>query len=261
MKLLTALGILATAGAAVALNDTPVIQSSYLVHANPPAAGATTGTITGKILFDGEEIPKPGKLDNITEKAAEGCVAGGLPNDEDPTLLVDKDGGIKNAVIEVEVKGAELALSEKPIVLDQMQCRYEPHITLVAVGSTVEYLNSDKVSHNVHTFPTKNEGFNKTIPAGSKDAQKLDKTEAIQVKCDIHPWMSAYIYVTDTPYATATAADGSFSIPNVAPGTYKVNVWHEKLGKAKGEVTIAEDGTCTALEIKLGEKKGGGRRR
>lgn len=277
MKLLTALSILATAGAAVALDDnhagqqadhasccatkSPAIQSSYLVLANPPAAGVVSGAAHGKIVWDGAEMPKPGKLDNITEKAAEGCVDGGMPSDEDPSLLVGKDGGIKNAVIEIAVKDAKLKLPETPIKLDQLQCRFEPHVTLLPAGVTVEYLNSDKVSHNVHTFATKNDPFNKTIPAGSKDTQKLEKPEVITVKCDIHPWMQGYMFVTDTPYATVTDATGSFNIPDLPPGKYKLDIWHEKLGKAKGEVTIAEDGSSEAIEIKMSEKEGGRRPR
>ena len=280
MKLLTALSILATAGAAVALDDlsttegqhqdghasccapkTTEAQASYLVLANPPAPGTVTGAAHGKIVWDGKEIPKPSKLTDVTAKAAEGCVDGGMPSDQDRSLLVSKDGGIANAVVEIDVKDAKLKLPEKPIVLDQIQCRYEPHITLLPAGVTVEYLNSDTVSHNVHTFATKNDPFNRTIPAGSKDSQKLEKTEAITVKCDIHPWMEAYMFITDTPYAATTGADGSFKIDGLPAGTYKVSVWHEKLGKAKGEVTIAEDGSSEAIEIKMSEKKSGGRRR
>lgn len=283
MKLLTAISILATAGAAVALSDTDgthadgnhegghasccstnttELRASYLVNANPPAPGAVGGTATGRIVFDGKEMPKPAKLDNMTEKAAEGCVDGGMPSDVDRSLIVSKDGGILNAVVEIEVKDAKLKVPETPVVLDQVQCRYEPHITLLPAGVTVEYLNSDKVSHNVHTFATKNSSFNRTIPAGSKDSQKLEKPEAITVKCDIHPWMEAYMFITDTPFCAVTDANGGFSIPDLPAGEYKVSVWHEKLGKAKGEVVIAEDGSCEAIEIKMSEgKKGGGRRR
>src|SRR5690606_5637305 len=130
------------------------------------------------------------------------------------------------------------------------------------VGVTVEYKNSDKISHNVHTHAVRNQPYNKTIAAGGSDTQKLEVPESIKVTCDIHPWMACYMFVTDTPYAAVTAADGSFEVKGLPVGKHKVDIWHETLGRAKGEVTIKEDGTSETLMIEMGEKDaGGGRRR
>lgn len=278
MRLWTAISLIATAGAALAIDggdaaakqdsghatccaQTAAPRSSYLELANPPAAGTAEGKVTGKVTFEGEERPEVEPLP-ITEKQAQGCTKdGSLPDNTNQSVIISKEGGIKNCVIEISVKDAKVKVPEKPIELDQIQCHYDPHVILIPAGATVEFLNSDAVSHNVHTYATKNGSFNRTIAAGSKDEQKLEKSEAIQVKCDIHPWMSSYIYVTDTPYATISAADGSFTIENLPPGDYKIDVWHETLGKAKAEVKVNEDGSCEAVEIKMGEKKAGGRRR
>lgn len=280
MKLLPVLLLMTTAGIAVALSETPdtqhahsteavsccatgdaEIRSSYLVPAGPRAADEVTGTVKGTVLFGGKDRPKIEPL-AITAKAAVGCAPEGQTVvDTNWSVIIAKGGGIKNAVIELDVKGAENKKLDAPIILDQAQCRYDPHVTLIPAGATVEFRNSDRVSHNVHTYAIKNTPFNRTIGAGSSDRQKLDKPEAIEAKCDIHPWMNCWLYVTDNPFTTTSGADGTFTIEGVPAGTHKATIWHERLGKVRAEVTVAADGSCAAMEIKLAGKKKGGRRR
>ena len=280
MKLLPILLLTTTAGIAVALSETPdtqhahsteaasccatgdaEIRSSYLVPAGPRAADEVTGTVKGTVLFGGKDRPKIEPL-GITAKAAVGCTPEGQTVvDTNWSVIIAKGGGIKNAVIELDVKGAENKKLDAPIILDQAQCRYDPHVTLIPAGATVEFRNSDQVSHNVHTYAIKNTPFNRMIGAGSSDRQKLDKPEAIEAKCDIHPWMNCWLYVTDNPFTTTSGADGTFTIEGVPAGTHKATIWHERLGKVRTEVTVAADGSCEAMEIKLAGKKKGGRRR
>jgi hypothetical protein len=125
----------------------------------------------------------------------------------------------------------------------------------VPAGGKLVFLNSDQVSHNVHTYSEKNDQFNQTIAPGSKEERVLAKGEKFQVKCDIHPWMSSYVFVSETPYYAITKADGSFEIKGLKPGKYKLELWHEKLGKAKAEVVVKDDGTSDPVEVKMGEKK------
>lgn len=221
---------------------------------NAPKAPALEGTVTGAVKFDGK-APEMKPL-AITEEKAKGCCPAGATMDTtDPTLLVSKEGGIANVVITIDVPGAKVEPSTEAVSIDQKMCRFEPHVRVLPVGGKVVFLNSDEVSHNVHTYATKNDSFNKTIAPGSREEQTLAKGDKITVKCDIHGWMSAVVFVTDTPFYAVTAEDGSFSISGLKPGKYKAELWHEKLGKEKAEVVVKEDGTCDPLEIKMGEKK------
>ena len=235
-----ALGGLAFAAASNGSNPAPVVE----------------GTVTGTVKYDG--TPPQTKPLAITDEKSKGCCPAGKTMDTtDPTLLVSKDGGIANVVITIDVPGSKVEPAAEAVEIDQKMCRFEPHVLVLPAGGKVVFLNSDEVSHNVHTYATKNDPFNKTIAPGSKEEQVLAKGDKITVKCDIHDWMSAVVFVTDTPYYAVTGEDGTFSIKGLKPGKYKAELWHEKLGKEKAEVEIKEDGSSAALDLKLGEKKKG----
>lgn len=162
-----------------------------------PVRGTLTGSVllaeTGKVLFDGEKPEvKPLAIDAAK---SEGC---GTVDTQDQSLIIGANGGIANVVVTVEVAGATVKAPEKPVVLDQKTCRFDPHVAIVPVGTTIEYKNSDAISHNVHTYPSKNEGLNKMVGAGAMETQKLEKEDRIEIKCDIHPWMNSWLIVANT---------------------------------------------------------------
>ncbi len=220
-----------------------------------PAAPQTPSS--GRVLFEGEK-PEPKPL-AVDAAKSEGC---GSVDTQDQSLLFGANGGIANVVVTVELAGATVKPLEKPMVLDQKTCRFEPHVTVVPVGTTVEYRNSDAISHNVHSYPSKNEGLNKMVGAGAAEVQKLDKEDRIEIKCDIHPWMNSWLVVANTNHFAVTGSDGSFTLTGLPPGEHKARFWHEKLGKAEATLVVDAAGNVTPIEVKLGlEKKGGGRKR
>lgn len=210
--------------------------------------------ITGKVRFEGEKPEiKPLAID--PEKSKGCCKEGEKLNEADPTLVIDKDLGLANVVVTIDIPGTKVKPAEKPVEIDQKKCAFEPHVQVVTAGTKVVFLNSDSVVHNVHTYPMKNEPINKTTAPGGKEELVMEVGDRVKITCDYHPWMSAWIVVTETPYYALTKSDGSFEISGLPPGTFTATFWHERLGRVKQDITVAADGTAAPLEVKMSEKK------
>jgi plastocyanin len=128
-----------------------------------------------------------------------------------------------------------------PVVMDQNGCHYEPHVFGLQVGQPLKVLNSDGILHNVHALPKVNKQFNMAMPPTVKEStQSFGQAEGMfMIKCDVHPWMSAYAGVFNHPYFSVSKKDGKFTISGLDPGTYEIEAWHEKLGVQKATVTVA----------------------
>jgi len=118
----------------------------------------------------------------------------------------------------------------------------------VLVGQKFKIINSDGLLHNVHSLPNVNNGFNRAMPASVKEAEfEFSKAEPMfKVKCDVHPWMNAWVAVMSHPFFAVTGKDGKFKIDGLPAGTYEVEVWHEKLKTQTTKVTISGDENKTA---------------
>ena len=190
------------------------------------------GTISGTVKFKGT-APAPKKLDVNKDKE----VCGKTPK-VDQSLVVN-NGNIANAVVTITdiKKGKKIEL--KKVTLDQKGCEYHPHVLAFPAGSAVEILNPDGILHNVHSYSKVNSPFNIAQPKFKKTLeQKIEKPEAIEVKCDVHSWMHGWLVATPNPYFAVTDNSGSFKLTDVPAGSYTVEVWHEKLGKNTQKVTV-----------------------
>ena len=126
---------------------------------------------------------------------------------------------------------------------------YHPHVLAMQIGQTLMLKNSDQFLHNVHSLAEKNPAFNFAQPGkGSKPVKDLKVFEIFHVKCDVHPWMSAYIGVFDHPYFAVTGEDGTFLITGLPPGKYTLTAWQEKYGMKDVEVKV-EAGKGTTAEF------------
>jgi plastocyanin len=143
--------------------------------------------------------------------------------------------------------GKTYPASTAPAVLDQNGCQYKPHVMGLMVGQPYKILNSDGILHNIHTLPKINKAFNKPMPATMKETTTtFDKAEPIfNIKCDVHPWMQAYVGVFTNPFYSVTSSNGKFTISGLDPGTYELTAWHERLGTQTASVTVGASGTKT----------------
>jgi plastocyanin len=130
-------------------------------------------------------------------------------------------------------------------LVDQKGLMFTPHITVVQVGTTVDFQNSDSVAHNV--FWTSVGGNKKlthnlgTWPKGEKRSFKFDNPGAVPLLCNVHPEMAGYIIVSPTPYFATTDKSGEYKIENVPDGSYTVTAWHEGAKNQSKPVTVAGD--------------------
>ncbi len=200
------------------------------------ALPASAGDIKGTIKFTGA-APKLAPLK--ATKDASVCGAE-LP---DQSFLA-ASGKLENVV--VTLKGGTAKAEPGKITVDQHKCHYVPHVQATGTGSTLEILNSDPILHNIHGYLGTATAFNLAMPLkNQKIARKLDKPGLVKLKCDVHAWMSGYIVVSDAP-SGVSGKDGTFVIKNVAPGTYTVDAWHERLGEKTMQVTVPASGDAAA---------------
>ncbi len=204
-----------------------------------PGAAFAASTVTGTITFTG----KPPALKPLAMDADPACAKKhGKPVPAE-MLVLGNGNSMGNVIVWVSKglpAGKTYPAPKTPVTLDQKGCVYVPHAMGIMVGQAYRILNSDGILHNVHTLPKVNKSFNRAMPATSKEAStSFAKPEPIfQIKCDVHPWMSAYIGVFEHPFFAATGTDGKFTISGLDAGTYEITAWHERLGTQTASVTV-----------------------
>ena len=192
----------------------------------------------------------------IKDDAAAGCDHSGAGLDHvDPSVQVSAAGGLANVVIEITVKGAPAPTPLPEVVLDQAQCRFEPHVIVMPAGSQVVYRNSDLVSHNVNVIARRNDSMNVMVePDGTRNVS-YPQEDQIQIKCDVHPWMGCWLYVSGATHSLLSDSSGAFQLPDLPAGKHSVSCWHESLGTGKGTLVVGADGTVEALEVAIGKRR------
>ena len=213
------------------------------------------GSISGTVRFDGEAP----KLPHANSAAFGIC---GATHSYD-RLIVGKDHGVEYTLVYISNPPAGRANFPAPVIT-QKGCGYSPHMSIATRGTSAIFVNDDPGLHNVHGYfasgSDRSTLFNFGQPTqGERTPQQLRKAGMVSVECDVHPWMSSWIWVTDNPYVAVTKADGSYSISGLPAGTYNVVMWHEgwKMTSSNGrptfsgpvveqkQVTVTDGGTST----------------
>jgi hypothetical protein len=231
--------LIAALGAAACSEEKPAAP----VNTPPPGAlrvdESKAGTVAGKILFEGAAPQNPA-IGVGSDPVCARQHPGGITFE---TVVVN-NGGLDNVFVYVKDGLGKYYFDTPtaPVKLDQQGCRYVPHVMGAQTGQPIEIANSDETMHNVNAQATANRGFNFPQPIKGMTTEKTFTAREVMVrfKCDVHPWMNAYVGVLEHPYFAVSANGGAFELKNLPAGTYTVEAWHEKLGAQTQSVTIGE---------------------
>jgi hypothetical protein len=215
----------------------PAIDPRPITVVDPAKAGAVSGVIT----FDGPQA-KPVVLDMSQDPA---CPQGPQPADSArpgnaaPNIFVYIKEGLGNA---------RFGLPETPPVLNQIGCRYVPHMMGVMAGQTLEIRNDDRAQHNVHPMPRANDEWNESqMPRGKPILKVFRQPEMMMpIQCNQHPWMKSYLNVMDHPYFAVTGEDGRYEIKNLPPGEYTLAAMNEKREEQTVRIKVDAQGSPKA---------------
>jgi hypothetical protein len=198
-------------------------------------------TLAGNVWLAGHESPPARRLAVYKNRPVCGS---SVPNE---TLLTSKTGGVRNAVVLLHSLDRVPSVAAGRIVLDNVKCAFAPHVQVAPVGSELLLKNSDGILHTVHARMDNHTLFNVGLPKWRQVTKVLDKPGVIRIDCDVlHTWMSAAIVVASTPYFAVSDERGYFSVDNLPPGSYRMEVWHERLGSRMTTVWSAGDRPVSA---------------
>lgn len=202
------------------------------------AGSASAASLKGNVRYSGAPIERKKYTVTIDQYV---CGKEKLAGD----LVLSPNNGILNAVVSLEgvASGAKGPMTATPVIMDQKECVFTPRVVVVPAGGTVEFLNSDRLLHNVKGGGKQNSPFNRAQPHARSISIAFRSPEVLRVDCDLHSWMRGWVVVAEHPYYAVTNAEGEFSFDNVPPGKYQLAVWHETIGTVRQEVTLTREGS------------------
>ena len=207
-------------------------------------------TLNIKAPFEGA-APAPEKIKTDADPKCKLMHPDGLNSDQ---VIVNPNGTLKNVFVYVKegLGGKKFEAPKDAVVFDQHGCQYSPKVFGVQVNQPLEIRNSDDTLHNVHALPKSSQEFNLGMPIkGMKLKKTFAKPEVmVKIKCEVHPWMSAWAGVLDHPYFAVTGDDGGAAIKNLPPGEYTVEAWHEKFGAQTQKITVGDQDQETSFTFK-----------
>ena len=220
--------------------DKPEPEPAVAVKLDP----TKVGTIVGTVQFKGTP---PRNL--VSGVGSDAYCSRHNPNGIESQRVIVKDGKLLNVVVYVKkgkgLKGLKFVTPKDPEVLDQKGCRYRPHIIALRAGQPLKIKTSDTTAHNIHILPRKNPEQN--ISNSGEVVFNIPEVGVV-IKCDVHPWMKAYVHVFKHPFFDVTKVSGKFELKGVPEGEYTIAAWHERLGKKEVKVKV-EAGMETSVNF------------
>jgi plastocyanin len=210
------------------------------LHSGRSVNASSVGQVTGTVKLDGV-APHQKPIDMSKDPACAETRAGTTATTEN--VVVGANGGLANVVVYISQGLTGNEAGTQGATIDQKGCQYVPHVVALNAGQHLTVVNSDKTAHNIHPQPNPAGGngqWNKSQTTGSApiDVAWTNEEVAIPVKCNIHPWMRAYVAVVKGPFGVSNDT-GAFKLDNVPPGTYTLTAWQETYGTQTQTVTVA----------------------
>lgn len=219
--------------------------AAYFSVDSARAADAASGaSLKGAVKFEGAGL-KPARIDMSSDP---NCAKAHTTPATTEDLVVGGNGALANVIVYVADGLGDRTFETPPQAaeIEQKGCQYKPHVLAMQTNQKLDVINNDPTTHNIHPMPNNNREWNKSQPHGMAVEETFTREEiVIPVKCNIHPWMRAYIAVFKHPFFAVTDKDGSFDLKNLPPGTYTIKAWHEKLGTLTQKVTVGGSETKT----------------
>ena len=236
-----AMSVLAMVAAACGGGDGGGEAPSSAPEAAAPAFDpATAGNISGMVMIDGE-MPAAEELMMNSDP-----VCAMQATDTMSNTFVGSNGHLGNVFVYIKegLEGRSFPAATDVLTINQVGCRYTPHVFGMQVGQTLQIVNSDPTLHNIHATPSVNDEFNMGQPIQNMTFERTFDSAEVMVpfKCDVHGWMNAYVGVLAHPYFATTGLDGMFDISSLPPGDYIIEAWHEALGTQTQNITVTTGG-------------------
>lgn len=230
--------LLSVVGLAIlTIGSSSLFAANGAAAGNAPAPSSGGASVVGKVKFTGQ-IPQPA---HVSMNADPSCAKAHQGPAVSQDFMTGSDNSLGNVVVFISdgLGNRSFDVPTEEVTFEQKGCEYMPHVVAVRANQKLKMVNSDNTTHNIHPLPANNREWNKAEPAGSTMEESFPREEiAIPVKCNVHPWMKSYVAVFKHPYFAVTGKDGSFQLPNLPPGDYTVEAWHEKLGTMTQKITV-----------------------
>ncbi len=245
--------------AAVAL-----LATATLLTFGGTARAQAWGAIKGQVVKEGNP-PAPAQIN--VNKDPQHCLSKG-PLFSEELVVNPQNKGVRWVFVWLQpvpggpplaVNPALQQVKDKQVFIDQPCCQFVPHALAMRQGQELVAKNSAPIAHNVHWtgYPLKNPGGNQIVPAGGEVVIKGLQTDRfpVEIKCDIHGWMKAWVRVFDHPYFAVTDENGDFEIKDAPAGNFALIVWQESIGWVGGKtgtpITVQAGQTTNVGKIKM----------
>jgi plastocyanin len=211
-------------------------------HVTAETSSASPTESPGTIVCVARFLGTPPTMPEVSMNADRKCAALHDQPVRSEQVLVGEGGALQNVFVYIKggLEGRNFPRARDTVVLDQQGCVYKPRVIGLQVNQPLLIVNSDPTMHNVHAMAQVNRGFNIAQPRRGMTLQRTftQPEVMVRVKCDVHPWMAAYIGVMEHPYFAVSGSDGTATLNGVPPGEYVIAAWHERYGEQEQRMSL-----------------------